>query len=357
MSASFLDNETWRYFWHPVCTLGELEASDRGRGQLLQTKLLGVELVVARLESGVVALNNRCPHRSAKLHLGWNRGDSVQCPYHGWKWGANGKCLGIPAAPEGPIPPNAKATAYDCEERYGLIWVRLDGSADTEMPGQIGFDDPSLRSVLGPSYVWKTHSARRVENYTDLAHFPFVHPETLGRGIEHTTFLTPEIHFRKEGRMRFRYDPPEGTRNEVDANGNLSPLAFTDYTIRLPFGVTLDIALQNGSRTVLWMWATPLDDIHCRSFWFTCHNADQDDPDLPLIDQRLINQMLAILEEDIDIVESQDPEQIPHPRDEIAVAPDKVSLTYRRLLYDLCKAKANGPQALNAYLNHERDNI
>ena len=66
---------------------------------------------------------------------------------------------------------------------------------------------------------------------------------------------------------------------------------------------------------------------------------------------------LTILEEDIAIVESQDPEQIPHPREEIAVPPDKVSLTYRRCLYEICKAKAQGPEALNSYINTDQDAI
>ena len=85
---TFLDNETWRYFWHPVCSVAELDASDKGRGALLKTTLLGVELVVAKTSSGVVAFNNRCPHRSAKLSLGWVKDDAIQCPYHGWTYGA-----------------------------------------------------------------------------------------------------------------------------------------------------------------------------------------------------------------------------------------------------------------------------
>ncbi len=77
MDQSYLDNETWKFFWHPVCTINELEESDVGRGALLQTMLLGTEMVIAKLESGVVAMNNRCPHRSSKLHLGWNTGKSI----------------------------------------------------------------------------------------------------------------------------------------------------------------------------------------------------------------------------------------------------------------------------------------
>ena len=104
MTETYLDNETWRYFWHPVCTLEELQAADRGRGALLNAKLLGIDLVIALLDSGVVAMNNRCPHRSAKLHLGWNRGDSIQCAYHGWTYGADGQCTATGFDPKGHGP-------------------------------------------------------------------------------------------------------------------------------------------------------------------------------------------------------------------------------------------------------------
>ncbi|NKB52406.1 MAG: Rieske 2Fe-2S domain-containing protein [Rhizobiaceae bacterium] len=348
---TYLDNQTWHYFWHPVCTVAELEASDTGRGCLLRAQLLGTELVIARLESGVVAMNNRCPHRSAKLHLGWNRGDRVQCAYHGWCYDAQGTCVEIPAAPGGPIPKRARATCYDCEVRYGLVWVRLDGAADTQIPDHLVFDDPQFKCVLGPSYDWKTHSARRLENFTDLAHFPFVHPETLGKA-GHVTYLIPDMRFEAEGKLRYHYAPPKGARNAMDSTGNLSPLASTDYTIQLPFGVTLDITLENGTRSVIWMWATPLDDVNCRSFWFACRNTDHEGPDQPHIDLQM-----QILEEDIDVVESQDPEQIPHPMEEIAVGPDKVSLAYRKCLYEMCHAKAEGADSLNAYLNRNEDNI
>lgn len=166
------------------------------------------------------------------------------------------------------------------------------------------------------------------------------------------TFLVPEIRFRGEGRMRFKYEPPKGGRSAMDAAGNLAELLYTDYTVQLPFGVTLDQPLGNDTRTVMWMYASPLDDINCRTFWFACSTSKEIvDPQIPIQTQ------MTILEEDVYVVESQDPEQIPHPRDEIAVGPDKVSLTYRRLLYELCKAKAKGPKALKAYLNTDRENI
>ena len=225
----------------------ELDESDVGRGALLPTMLLGIEIVIAKLESGVVAMNNRCPHRSSKLHLGWNTGKSVKCAYHGWEYGTDGQCVSIPAAPDGPIPKRACATTYDCEVKYGLVWVRIDGSADTQIPEHLAYDNPKFRSVLGPSYNWKTHSARRIENYTDLAHFPFIHPNTLG-SAGHVTFLTPKINFRKEGKLRYRYDAPKGGRHRVRDREAVSGLLRRVGQIRSEVAVKGTGALRGERR-------------------------------------------------------------------------------------------------------------
>ncbi|WP_282609834.1 aromatic ring-hydroxylating dioxygenase subunit alpha [Pelagibius sp. Alg239-R121] len=350
---SFLDDGTWEYFWHPVCTLDELESADRGRGPILEATLLGRPLAIAKTSDGAAAFENRCPHRSAKLSLGWIKDDIIQCPYHGWRYRSDdGVCIEIPALPDGPIPQRARATRYDCRIAYDLVWVRLKNEADTQIPAHPVWDDPAFKCVMGPPYSWKTHAARRLENFTDLAHFPFVHPETLGNAQE-TAFEKPVIDFEPEARLRFRYVPASGARSAADSTGRMSPLAYTDYTITLPFGVTLELALQNGERSVLWLWASPIDSKHCRSFWFTCRNRDHDGPDAPHVEMQH-----RILNEDIDIVESQQPEEIPHPRDEVAIGPDKVSLTYRKCLHSLSKAaERDAADGVAQYISTARKGI
>ena len=42
------------------------------------------------------------------------------------------------------------------------------------------FADGSYRSIKIPSYDWSCSAARRVENFVDFSHFPWVHEGILG---------------------------------------------------------------------------------------------------------------------------------------------------------------------------------
>lgn len=110
-------------FWHSVCTRHELQAVD---ARALAVTLLGRRLAVADLPgAGLVALDDRCPHRSASLSCGRAESDGLRCAYHGWRFGAGGRCNEIPSMPDGPIPQRAAVTSYDVAEAHGLVWVRL----------------------------------------------------------------------------------------------------------------------------------------------------------------------------------------------------------------------------------------
>src|SRR5262249_11568846 len=60
-------------------------SDDLGDGQLLGRTILKQPIVLYRQSDGkVAALQDRCPHRFAPLHMGKVvHGDRLQCPYHG----------------------------------------------------------------------------------------------------------------------------------------------------------------------------------------------------------------------------------------------------------------------------------
>jgi phenylpropionate dioxygenase-like ring-hydroxylating dioxygenase large terminal subunit len=69
-------------------------------GKLLARVLLDNPTVLYRGESGrIVALDNRCAHRGAKLSNGRREGDCVRCMYHGLKFDATGKCVADTCVP------------------------------------------------------------------------------------------------------------------------------------------------------------------------------------------------------------------------------------------------------------------
>ena len=53
--------------------------------------------------------------------------NTVECPYHGWRFRADGVCCAIPSLVEGQDiePEKISVRAYPVREQDGLIWVYL----------------------------------------------------------------------------------------------------------------------------------------------------------------------------------------------------------------------------------------
>jgi phenylpropionate dioxygenase-like ring-hydroxylating dioxygenase large terminal subunit len=109
--------------------------------------------------------------------------------------------------------------------------------------------------------------------------------------------------------------------------------------------IEFDIAGAAGARRHLWMTASPLDAVSCRTFWMIARNDALDDAD----EDHLAFQAL-VLAEDEPVVSNQDPPQIPFgPSAEISVKTDRVSIEYRRWLAELATAsRAGAPQIARA---------
>jgi nitrite reductase/ring-hydroxylating ferredoxin subunit len=107
--------------WFPVELSGHVPP-----GQVVQAFLLDQELALWRTADGTVqAWENRCPHRSVRLTLGFVRNDQLVCRYHGWRYGQDGRCTGIPSTPAFAPPPAACARTFACREAEGVIWASL----------------------------------------------------------------------------------------------------------------------------------------------------------------------------------------------------------------------------------------
>src|SRR6266567_3488438 len=117
----YADLQAQRACWHPVCYGHKLGDSP------VHADLLGESLVLWRGPGGAPrAMSDLCVHRGTALSLGWVRGDHIVCPYHGWRYAADGRCVAIPQlADPARVPARARVPAYRAQERYGLVWVAL----------------------------------------------------------------------------------------------------------------------------------------------------------------------------------------------------------------------------------------
>src|SRR5690606_31236792 len=75
-------------------------ADELAPGQLMPLHALDRDLVVFRGASGSVhAFDAHCPHLGAHLGVGGRVvGDTIECPFHGWRFGGDGGCVEIPYA-------------------------------------------------------------------------------------------------------------------------------------------------------------------------------------------------------------------------------------------------------------------
>ena len=93
--------------WFQVMFSHELEVGDA-----IPVEYFGQELVVFRTEAGEAKVVDAfCPHMGAHLGYGIREqtgkgpriiGDSIECPFHGWRWNGEGQCTHIPYAKNMP---------------------------------------------------------------------------------------------------------------------------------------------------------------------------------------------------------------------------------------------------------------
>ncbi len=334
------DQSYLRHFWHPVATLQELsESNAQGVGPIGRV-LLEEAVVIAKLDDKIVAMADRCAHRFAKLSAGKVLPDGrLQCPYHGWQYGSDGKCKLIPACPNDPVPKKAFTQAYECEVKYGLIWVRLDSSWNcSSIPYCEAWENPEFkRQIIGVPYDWGSSAERRWENFTDFSHFAYVHPGTLYDPAYSEPAIVPID--RVGGELQFFLEPGKDMLNTLPPE---SPLGSWTYRAAMPYSINLSIRLyRNDQPFLLWTTSSPVTADTCRNFMIIAHT----DPDIP--DDQPIRFQKIVLAEDQPVIETQ-PGGL--SLDEISLPTDKVSNQYRKWLRELGHAATLGKEAFEKAL-------
>jgi phenylpropionate dioxygenase-like ring-hydroxylating dioxygenase large terminal subunit len=133
--------------WYPVARTTDVGTTP------LQVGAGGRAYVVVRLRPGaeVTALSARCPHRLVPLAAGTVVDGRLQCPYHGWQFNAEGRCVEIPSlGADGTPPPRADLGApWAVEERDGWVWLAPDRTSSLRPPRSSG-TTPEPEPVPGP---------------------------------------------------------------------------------------------------------------------------------------------------------------------------------------------------------------
>ncbi len=156
------------------------KSHDLSPGTVKGARLLDTDLVLWRAEnSQVFAWEDRCPHRSVRLSSGRVEANTIVCSYHGMAYDANGQCVRVPAHPNYNPPKQACVRSFQVQECYGLVFVCLGEPVQEPSPFP-EWGDSGFRQILCGPYHSQCGGYRAIENFLDLAHFPFIHTGILG---------------------------------------------------------------------------------------------------------------------------------------------------------------------------------
>ena len=161
--------------WYTVGRSHELQIGD-----VTNVTAFDRELALYRTRSGAVVLQDAfCPHLGAHLGVeGRVVGESIRCPFHGWRFGTDGMCEEIPYCDE--IPERARIRTWHTEEKHGQIWVWYHPeniAPQWELPDIPQFDDPNWTTPKFAEFDVPAHVQDIAENSCDPVHFQYVHKQ------------------------------------------------------------------------------------------------------------------------------------------------------------------------------------
>jgi phenylpropionate dioxygenase-like ring-hydroxylating dioxygenase large terminal subunit len=323
--------------WYAV-----LESAEVQPGKPVGVTRMGEKLVFWRnTHDQVNCLRELCPHRGAALSLGAVEGDCIACPFHGFQFDATGQCRLVPAnGKNAPFPKQLKAGHYRTYEADGFIFI-FWGEASGELSPPRYFDNLTGLASATVRVIWKAHYSRAIENQLDVAHLPFVHHDTIGRGGR-TVVDGP--YFEWDGQDKFyliainRLDDGTPPRRPEE-------LTKPDSSFWLEFIYPNLWQNHLGSQARVVVAFAPIDGEHTLMYL----RFYQGFLKLPVLD-RLAARLampynLRILRQDQRVVETQLPARSELKLGEKLIQADRPIIAYRRRRQELIEAAKNPPVA------------
>jgi phenylpropionate dioxygenase-like ring-hydroxylating dioxygenase large terminal subunit len=166
-----------RNAWYVACF-----SRDIAPGKPFARRILGENVMLYRKTDGtVVAMKDRCPHRSLPLSLGRIDGDDIVCGYHGIRFGFDGACRHVPT--QASAPRTLSVATYAVTETAPIMWIWM-GDPDTARQTSL----PPAPWMLEGSGWATSHDYLKInasyvllhENLVDLSHLTFLHANTFG---------------------------------------------------------------------------------------------------------------------------------------------------------------------------------
>lgn len=142
------------------------------------------------------AIGGRCPHRFAPLADGRICEDgAVECPYHGLRFGADGRCTFNPHPPGNTA--RIAVPTWPIVEKHGFLWIWFGDAARADpalIPDFSFLDQPDRWEIVRGKTDAEGNYELYTDNILDLGHVNFLHP-----ALKAPAYVAGERRSRQDG--------------------------------------------------------------------------------------------------------------------------------------------------------------
>jgi phenylpropionate dioxygenase-like ring-hydroxylating dioxygenase large terminal subunit len=306
-------------FFYVACLASELS-----RKRPLARRIFNIDIALFRDERGrAIAVRDRCLHRATALSAGVVVDGKIACPYHGWMYDGDGRCVHIPslgAEQRGAVLSDVEHAknglklapddvgclrTFPTVEQDGLVYVCVGERAPRRDPFPVPFWNNPDWIVYYMVTRFENGVTNLVENFMDVPHTVFVHKGWFRAGSENGRKLkrVPAVVARVDGSVLVTYQQerdqlsglgfvmnPRGTEPMVHTDKYYVPnITRVDYTWgdRAGFVITSQCTPTGPLSSTVYTaisYRLPLDlpgNVLARSFrrllrWYTTQVIRQD---------------------------------------------------------------------------------
>ena len=262
--------ELMRRYWQPIGAAVDLENKWTKR-----VRLLGEDLVIFKDRQGRLGLiAEQCPHRRASFAHGIPTENGIRCPYHGWEYNAQGKCIHQPNEQDKcAFRDKVSTDAYPVQEMGGMLFAYMGPQPQPLLPRWDGFVAQGTIRIMGRT-ILPINWLQIMENSLDPVHTEWLHghhyeflKEQEGIKVAISTRHL-KIDFKEFEYGMTKHRLLEGHSEDGD-----------DWKVGHPIVFPNMLAVGNGdekSRYYSFQMRVPVDDTHTMHLWFNAYVPPKD---------------------------------------------------------------------------------
>jgi len=251
--------EVFRRYWLPVGISEEITPG----GKPQHVRIMGEDLVLFRdRENRPGLLGLHCSHRLAPLTYGRVEDGGIRCPFHGWVYDVEGRCLEQPAEPESAnYKDKIRHPAYPCEDSGGLIFAYMGPIEKKPILPRYEVLVRKDGSRQSNYYKMNSNYLQNLEGAIDTSHAAYLHVEDWSKVKSRlASLLKPQIDFAETDYGIWQKS------NLPEPNWGSMHLVYSYFIMPTGFMRVQESRNEKGLFQKFQSWFVPIDDTHTLRF-------------------------------------------------------------------------------------------